>query len=60
MIVIDDDREALTLTSSDHARQFGRALLAAADEWEQMAIYDRIGVTRSPGTALPPVPLPPG
>ena len=46
IIVIDDDREALTLTSSDHARQFGRALLAAADEWEQMAGYDRIEVTR--------------
>jgi hypothetical protein len=43
VIVIDDDREALTLTSSDHARQFGRALLAAADKWEQMASYDQSG-----------------
>ena len=46
VIVFDDDREALDLSTSDQARQFGRALLAAADEWGQMASYDRIEVTR--------------
>jgi hypothetical protein len=41
-------------------RALGQALIAAADEIEQMNDYDQIGVIRSPGTALPPVPLPPG
>jgi hypothetical protein len=46
IIVIDDDREALNVSTSDHARQFGRALIAAADEVEQMNGYDQIEVTR--------------
>jgi hypothetical protein len=41
-MVIDGNRESLELSSSAHARQLGRALIAAADEWDQMAGYDRI------------------
>ncbi len=42
-IAIDEgNRERISLTSSAHVRQFARALIAAADEVEQMAQYDRI------------------
>jgi hypothetical protein len=42
IMVCEGNRESLELSSSDHARQFGRALLAAADEWDQMATYDEL------------------
>ena len=41
-MITEGNREAIELSSSDHARQFGRALIAAADEWEQMAAYDTL------------------
>ena len=42
IMVCEGNREFLELSSSDHAREFGRALLAAADEWDQLDGYDRI------------------
>jgi hypothetical protein len=42
IMVCEGNRESLELSSSDHARQFGRALIAAADEWDQMAGYDEL------------------
>jgi hypothetical protein len=42
LMITEGNREAIELSSSDHARQFGRALIAAADEWEQMAAYDTL------------------
>jgi hypothetical protein len=39
IMVVDGNTEAVELTST-HARQLGRALLAAADEADQMATYD--------------------
>ena len=42
-IAIDEgNRERISLTSSAHVSPFARALVAAADEVEQMAQYDRI------------------
>ena len=40
IMVIEGDYERMELSSSDHARQFGRALIAAADEWDQSAVCD--------------------
>jgi hypothetical protein len=45
IMAIVDDRDAVDLRSSD-ARQLGRALIALADEAEQMNGYDKIEVTR--------------
>jgi hypothetical protein len=39
-MVTEGNYERMELSSSDHAREFGRALIAAADEWDQMATYD--------------------
>jgi hypothetical protein len=40
IMVTEGNYERMELSSSDHAREFGRALIAAADEWDQMATYD--------------------
>jgi hypothetical protein len=45
IMVSEDNRDTLELSSSDHARQLGRALIAAADEAEQMNGYDEIVVS---------------
>jgi hypothetical protein len=34
----------MELSSAEHARQFGLALLAAADEWERMDGRDQVAV----------------
>jgi hypothetical protein len=39
IMIVVDDRDAVDLRGSDHARQFGRALIALADEVEQMNGY---------------------
>jgi hypothetical protein len=41
IMVMEGNYERMELSSSDHAREFARALLAAADEWDQMATYDQ-------------------
>jgi hypothetical protein len=41
IMVYNGNREAIEL-SGDHARQFGLALIAAADEADQMATYDEL------------------
>ena len=41
-MITEGDYERIELSRSDHARQFGLALIAAADEWDQMANYDSI------------------
>jgi hypothetical protein len=46
IMVIEGDHERLEL-SSDHARQLGRALIAAADEVEKLAGYDQAQVVVS-------------
>jgi hypothetical protein len=43
IMVIEGDHERLEL-SSDHARQLGRALIAAADEVEELAVDDQVVV----------------
>jgi hypothetical protein len=40
--VTEGGYERVTLSSAAHARQFGEALIAAADEWDQMAESDSL------------------
>jgi predicted butyrate kinase (DUF1464 family) len=41
-MVHEGEYDRIELSTSDHARQFGLALIAAADEWDQVASYDSI------------------
>jgi len=43
--VTEGGYERVTLSSAAHVRQFGEALIAAADEWDQMAGHDRIKIS---------------
>jgi hypothetical protein len=44
IMVMEGSAEYIDLNSSAHARQFAQALLAAADEWDQMSAHDQVVV----------------